>query len=283
MNLIFSHNPNLDVTKNKLIKLFLFATTQNHFLLNGKFYNQIDGVPMGSPLAPILANIFINFYEYKWLNEYNLNKPKFCLRYVGDILAAFDKEQNSLSVLDFLNKKYPNIKFTIENQVNQSIVFLDVFISGIDNQNLILETYHEHTTRLLLHFKTFTSFSYKISLIKCLVDRLFKICNNWNAFHSDKENIKSNLINNAYPPFLINKFIKKYFHHKFSSNQNQLKGTFDVYYFKLPHISNLSHHIKNKLLKICKEFCKENFNIKLVLDSLKIKNYFSNKDPFLMI
>ena len=42
----------------------------------------------------------------------------------------------------------------------------------------------------------FTSFSYKISLIKCLIDRLFKICNNWNSFHNDIENIKSNLIKN---------------------------------------------------------------------------------------
>ena len=36
---------------------------------------------------------------------------------------------------------------------------------------------------------------------------------------------------------------------------------------------------KNKLLKLCKEFCKENFNIKLVFNSFKIKNYFSYKDP----
>ena len=32
---------------------------------------------MDSPLAPILANILTGFNESKWLNEYNLNKPKF--------------------------------------------------------------------------------------------------------------------------------------------------------------------------------------------------------------
>ena len=42
---------------------------------------------MGSPLAPALANIFIGFHESKWLNEYNLNKPKFCLRYIDHILT----------------------------------------------------------------------------------------------------------------------------------------------------------------------------------------------------
>ena len=40
---------------------------------------------MGSPLAPVLANIFQGFHESKQLNEYNLNKPKFCLKYVDEI------------------------------------------------------------------------------------------------------------------------------------------------------------------------------------------------------
>ena len=97
------------------------------------FYNQIDGVAMSSPLAPVLANTFMGFYESKWLNEYNLNKPKFYLRYVDDILAAFDNEQDSLNFLNFLNNRHPNIKFTIEKQINHSIAFLDVFISGINN------------------------------------------------------------------------------------------------------------------------------------------------------
>ena len=58
---------------------------------------------------------------------------------------------------------------------------IDVFISGINNQNFTLYIYHKY----ILNFKSFTSFSYKISLIKCLIDRPFKICNNWNSFHND--------------------------------------------------------------------------------------------------
>ena len=61
INLIFNHNPNLNITKKELKKLFLFATSQTHFIFNSKFYNQIDGVAMGSPLAPVLANIFMGF------------------------------------------------------------------------------------------------------------------------------------------------------------------------------------------------------------------------------
>ena len=82
-----------------------------------KFYHQIDGVVVDSPLAPILANIFMGFYEPKWRNELNLWKPKFYLRYADDILAAFDNEQDSLIFLHFLNKKYPHIKFLIEKKL----------------------------------------------------------------------------------------------------------------------------------------------------------------------
>ena len=113
--------------------------------------------------------------------------------------------------------------------------------------------------------------------MKCLIDRSFKICNNWNSFHDDRENIKSNLVKNTYPPFLIDKVIKNYLDYKFSSNQNQLKDTPDVHYSKLSYIGNLSHHIKNKLSKLCKEFCKENFNMKLVFNSFKIKIIFNIK------
>ena len=44
-------------------------------------------------------------------------------------------------------------------------------------------------------------------------------------------------------------------------------------------MANSLHHIRNKLLKLCKKFCKENFNIALVFNSFKIKTYFSYKDP----
>ena len=93
------------------------------------------------------------------------------------------------------------------------------------------------------------------------------------------ESIKSNVSKNAYLPLLIDKVIKTYLHYKSFNNQNQLKDLSDIHYFKLPYICNLSRHIKIFFSKLCKEFCKENVNIKLVFNSFKIKNYFSYKDP----
>ena len=62
---------------------------------------------MSSPLAPVVANIFMGFHRPKWLNEYNLNKRRFYLRYACDILAPFRNEKDSVN---FLNNSHPNIK-----------------------------------------------------------------------------------------------------------------------------------------------------------------------------
>lgn len=69
VDLIFKHNPKFSIKKSDLKKLFSFATAETHFLFNGKFYDQVDGVAMGSPLAPILANLFLGFHEETWLNN----------------------------------------------------------------------------------------------------------------------------------------------------------------------------------------------------------------------
>ena len=50
---------------------------------------------MGCPLGSVLANMLMGFYKYKWLHEYIFNKPKFYLKYVDEIQAAFEKEQDS--------------------------------------------------------------------------------------------------------------------------------------------------------------------------------------------
>ena len=67
VNLLFDHNPGLNTTKAELKKLFQFATSGKYFLFQGTFYDQIDGVAMGSPLGPVLANLFMGYYKTLWL------------------------------------------------------------------------------------------------------------------------------------------------------------------------------------------------------------------------
>ena len=148
----------------------------------------------------------------------------------------------------------------IEKQIKHFIPFLNVFITGINNQNLTLQTYHKSTyTGLLLNFQSFTSLSYQISWIKCLIDRLIKICNNWNSFQNDVENIKSSLIKNAYLPFLINK--KKHLNFKISSNQNHLKDKSNVHCFNLSLSATFHTISKIKFWNFAKSFVKKHLTL----------------------
>ena len=78
------------------------------FLFDEKYYKQVDGLGMGLPLSPTLANIFLCHFEEKWLNscpqEY---KPTFFKRYVDDCFLIFRRRSHmqKISIILILNMK----------------------------------------------------------------------------------------------------------------------------------------------------------------------------------
>ena len=54
------------------LRLILPYTQNVQFILNKSLYFQCDGVAMGSPLGPTLANVFMCFHEATWLNDCSL-------------------------------------------------------------------------------------------------------------------------------------------------------------------------------------------------------------------
>ena len=65
-------------------ELMRLATSGVEFSLNKTMFRQIDGVAMGSPFGPALANIFVGFNERKIpANEW----PRMYHRYVDDVFS----------------------------------------------------------------------------------------------------------------------------------------------------------------------------------------------------
>ena len=73
------------ITKNEMRELILICTKNVHFTFNGETFTQVDSVAMGSPLVPILANIFMVELERNLIPvlKYHLSCWK---RYVDDKL-----------------------------------------------------------------------------------------------------------------------------------------------------------------------------------------------------
>ena len=116
INLLFEAKPDLNISRKDLQKLFQFATSQTNFLFNGNMYDQVDGVAMGLPLAPILANIFMGYHEKEWIRNYNYGGLHYYKRYVNDIFAVFETKDHALSFYNYINRQHRNIKFTMETK-----------------------------------------------------------------------------------------------------------------------------------------------------------------------
>ena len=80
---------------------------------------------MGPPLGPILANVFVGFYEEidpeKW--------PMFYRRYVDETFTMFHKQEHSVQFFNTLNQIHPTLQFTMEVEDDRRLPFLDVQIT----------------------------------------------------------------------------------------------------------------------------------------------------------
>ena len=182
---------------------------RTHFCFDGKIFDQVDGVAMGSLLGSALANLLMGYNEQKWLESDYGKLVKFCCRYTNDIFCLFENEHQALTLLDFLNVQYTNLNFTIEKEHMKQLPFSDVFNTRSDR--LITSFYRKNTfAGLLQNYNSFVPFTYKKGLFKTLIDRTFRLNNTRNSFHLDLEKLKVILQKNEYPPKLIDKSVNKY-------------------------------------------------------------------------
>ena len=101
VKLILKNKKDLKFSENELTKLFRFATAQTHFYFDGKIFDQVDGVATCSPLGPASANLFMGYYEQKWLESDDGRRVKFYHRYVNDIFCLFENEHQAQTFLNF--------------------------------------------------------------------------------------------------------------------------------------------------------------------------------------
>ena len=91
------------------------TTKENVILFDGKYYSQIDGVAMGSPLGPTFANIFLCHHETTWLkNCPKAFKPVYYKRYVDDIFVLFEKPEQVSRFVNYMNKRHKILNFRLK-------------------------------------------------------------------------------------------------------------------------------------------------------------------------
>ena len=257
-----------------VFKNMMKIATQGYFLFSDSLYQQIDGVIMGSPLGPTLANFFLANLENKLLSIESSQNPALYLRYVDDIFAIFRKGQGHEKFLEILNRYHPSIQFTVEKSTD-TLPFLDVEIR-LNTNNFDSWVWRKKThTGLFLNFSAITPKNWKIGLILCMLNRTWDICSTKEFFRNEVEKLKSMFLKNGYPVQFFEKTLEKFICRK--NTEKEAKKETEEYgiFIKIPYIGSKSTEFAKKLSKLYEEA----FDLKVtpVFTSFKIKNYFSLK------
>ena len=120
------HELQTSITRSEMIEILILWTKNVHFTFENVIKVQNNGVAMGSPLGPVLSDIFMIELETSLLPELT-DYTKFWKRYVDDTVC-FIKVASVNYILSVLNSFNMNIKFTYELEYEGKLPFFDVLL-----------------------------------------------------------------------------------------------------------------------------------------------------------
>ena len=212
---------------------------------------------MGSPLGPTIANIFLCYWEEKWIEKCpNQFKPKYYNRFMDDTFLLFSSENHAKKFFRYINSRHKNMSFTSEVEEGGKLAFLDVLVTRIGNY-FCTSLYRKPTfSGLYSHYKSFMPDSYKRGLVYTLLHRAHVLCSSWDKFHEEVTFLREIFMKNCYPSHFFDKIVK----------------TFQIRYLSQ---KSFFYDVPKKELSICLPFLGKH---SLELKS-KLSRYFSKYFP----
>ena len=280
VDILFSNTTNVDgITKDYFHELLSINMSKSLVLFDGEIYKQIDGVAMGSPLGPTLANIFLCFHEQIWLDNCPVEfKPVIYRRFVDDIFLLFRSEEHIEKFCLNLNCQHPKTKFTSEIEENNSICFLDIEINR-GNNRFLTSVYPKPTfSGIFTNFDSYIPLSYKSGLISSLLYRAFKLCSNFEIFHQEIIFLKDIFKRNGYPSNFIHKCVKTFLDKIFIEKKIFLVAQKKELVCVLPFIGKKSLQSRSRLVKFIQQNLKFSSLNVIFQSSCKLHTLFKFKD-----
>lgn len=252
---------------------------QNYFEFNNSIYVSKDGLIMGNPLSPLLAEIFMDNLESK-IHQNALSKN--CIywyRYVDDIITCFVGTDRQLqSFFKYINSLHPNIKFTLETEQNNSINFLDLTITKVNNKHEFSIFHKPSHTDITIHNSSSHPYTHKVSAYNSFIHRLINIPLSEENYNKELNIIKQIAVNNGYQAKMIDDIITKKQYNKaiklaypcYPKNDSGFKTL--TYNGKITH--KVSKYLRKRNIRIA---FKTNNKLGKLIKNNKTKNKKENK------
>ncbi len=180
-----------------IIKLLRFTLTNSYFNYNNITYKQIHGCAMGSPVSSIVANLCMEEIEDLALSTSSM-PPKKWFRYVDDVFSII-KKHTLTNLYKLLNSIDPHINFTIEQELDEKLSFLDTLVTR-NNGSLSIDVYRKPThTDKYLDWNSHHDKRHKVSTAQTLLHRAATLPNTEAGKQQERKHVTHTLMSNGYP------------------------------------------------------------------------------------
>ena len=199
---------------NNILELLEFCPCNTYFLLQGQFYEQTQGAAMGSPVSPIVAKIYMEFFE-DWALTSAMYAPRLWKRYVDDTFVIL-QQSHSEELLQHINSVDPSIQFTTEEaKQDGSMPFLVTLVTSQDDGTLTTSVYRKPThTDLYLQWDSHHNLASKYSVINTLICKAKAVCSKSKLLEEEMKHLHEVLQQCKYPKWAINKVLKQQEHRR---------------------------------------------------------------------
>ena len=196
--------------KREELKLLLeLCTKEMHFTFDGNLHKQVDGVSMGSPLGPVLANVFMVELEETIVPRLQSIMPTW-KRYVDDTFTLV-KRNYIAQVVGEINAFHPNINFTHEIEKDNKIAFLDVLLTKNENGIIDTSVYRKPTNNsIYIHWNAYGPKQWKTGTLSGFIRRAYDICSTEESRATELRFIYKVFTQiNGYPKYLVENMFTK--------------------------------------------------------------------------
>lgn len=193
---------------------------ESYFVFDHKFYIQTSGVPIGSPLAGVLAELIIRNKEEIILPEIS-HRLKLYKRYIDDVLVISEK----CNYINDLEKRFTDeslgLTLVKQRENETQIEYLDINIR-LQRGEYILSIFRKNTyVPLFIKADANEPWNFKLAAFRALLNRVNTHCTTTIDKQREIEWIKEQAYKHGYKKRVINKLIKEHTKIKYKRDNDQ--------------------------------------------------------------